>query len=111
MGPLTGCSSESQSPTAVPTVTPVPSITEQAATFCEQEVSKRLKAPATAQFHTEAVPDDPANPDAGPWAVTGTVDSENSFGAYIRTPFQCASHREGDQVFTRLVQIDFEPVQ
>lgn len=49
---------------------------------CEAAIEKRLKSPSTARFESDATGD-------GTWTVTGTVDAENSFGAVMRTPFQC----------------------
>lgn len=34
--------------------------------------------------------------DGSGWVVTGTVDSENSFGALVRNDIMCAIHFEGD---------------
>ena len=52
---------------------------------CESQVRTRLKAPSTAVFSgTLAV----ANTD-GDYDVTGNVDSENSFGAALRSSFSC----------------------
>jgi hypothetical protein len=51
---------------------------------CEEAVSGRLKAPATAQFNSQESESSP-----GVWTVVGTVDSENSFGALLRSEFQC----------------------
>lgn len=51
--------------------------------YCQDEVSARLKAPSTAEF---------TNVDTsgmGPFTVTGSVDSENSFGATLRATFTC----------------------
>lgn len=55
--------------------------------FCVDRVTEQLKAPATAQFSNR----DPAHEgqDAGRYLFTGTVDSENSFGALIRSDWAC----------------------
>jgi hypothetical protein len=50
---------------------------------CEARISKLLKAPATANF------DSSTTTDGTGWTVTGTVDSENSFGANVRSDYQC----------------------
>jgi len=52
---------------------------------CEQFVEKRLKAPATAEFSGENTTD----LGAGLWRVIGDVDSQNSFGAQIRSRYTC----------------------
>lgn len=58
---------------------------------CEDLVSGQLKAPSTAEFHSSA-----ASEGSGTWTVVGTVDAENSFGAKIRTDYQCSVRiREG----------------
>lgn len=60
---------------------------------CKDAVKDRLKAPATAKFsnvdHTSA--------GAEAWTVTGDVDSENSFGANIRTSWKCEIRIDGSQ--------------
>lgn len=50
---------------------------------CEARVSKLLKAPATANF------DSSTTTDGTEWTVTGTIDSENGFGASVRSDYQC----------------------
>lgn len=65
---------------------------------CETYVKNRLKAPATAQFR------DPVDNDGDigwdhhdtTWTITSTVDSENSFGATLRTAFTCTITDQGD---------------
>jgi hypothetical protein len=50
-----------------------------------------LKAPSTADFSDESVSG------SGPWKITGSVDSENSFGAMLRAPwsFKVEVRRDG----------------
>lgn len=55
---------------------------------CEALVKDQLKSPATADFTTEVDGD-------GPYSVSGTVDSENSFGAGVQTAFRCAVDSSG----------------
>ncbi len=62
---------------------------------CEDLVREDLKAPTTAEFDTNATGD-------GTWTVTGTVDSENSFGAMLRADFQCTVIIDGDSIKRRL---------
>lgn len=52
---------------------------------CQEAVRDQLKAPATAEFQDVTV----SAAGAGAWRVDGAVDSENSFGAQIRTSFSC----------------------
>lgn len=49
---------------------------------CEAAIKDRLKAPSTAEFQSTAT-------GGGTWTVTGTVDAENSFGAMMRSSYQC----------------------
>jgi hypothetical protein len=49
---------------------------------CEGAIKERLKAPSTAEFNSTAT-------GGGPWTVVGTVDAENSFGAKLRSSYQC----------------------
>jgi hypothetical protein len=53
--------------------------------LCEDAVKGRLKAPATAQFSGF----EQEELDARLTAVRGSVDSENGFGAMIRSSFKC----------------------
>jgi hypothetical protein len=55
---------------------------------CEQFVKERLKAPATADFSdTEATSNGGESR-----TVSGSVDSENGFGALIRNTYSCTVH-------------------
>jgi hypothetical protein len=57
---------------------------------CESFVEDRLKSPSTAEFDLSA------SPAGSGWLVTGTVDSQNGFGAMIRGSVRCELHFEGD---------------
>lgn len=58
---------------------------------CEQWVKKRLKAPATAKFSdVQITGSDPS------WTVTGAVDSENGFGAMLRSSWTCNIRLDGE---------------
>lgn len=67
---------------------------EGAAVMCERFVKKQLKSPGSADF-PGPLDDDYAKTkvlsDTKPWKykVTGVVDSENSFGAKVRTNYVC----------------------
>jgi hypothetical protein len=68
-----------------------PLLAEQA---CQDAVLDRLKAPATAQF-----PDLDAEAfsiQRGQWVIAGAVDSENGFGAMIRTDYECRATSTAD---------------
>ena len=63
-------------------------------TVCEQFVTERLKAPSTAKFQWISR-DELGN---GRFHVNAYVDSQNSFGAMLRTHFNCTvKHIEGDR--------------
>ena len=42
----------------------------------------------------------------GTWTVTGTVDAENSFGATVRSSFQCTVVITGDTARTTINKFD-----
>lgn len=60
--------------------------TVQAGQICENKVKGMLKAPATAEFSGWKL----GTVGENSWIVGGVVDSENSFGATIRTSFSCS---------------------
>lgn len=63
---------------------------------CEARIDDLLKSPATASYDTTATAS------SGEWTVTGTVDSENSFGANIRSSFQCTVTVHEDSATTKV---------
>src|SRR4051794_18512800 len=80
---LAGCSSEPYDPDNE----------SEARAQCESFAKDRLKSPASADFSLGAARD------SGGWVVTGTVDSENSFGANLRSDVRCVLHFSGDQAY------------
>jgi hypothetical protein len=63
---------------------------------CQDRVKDLLKSPATAKFSdVAAVPQG-----AGTWRVTGSVDSENSFGALLRSSFSCMAESDDGELWT-----------
>jgi hypothetical protein len=67
---------------------------------CEARIEEQLKAPSTAEFNSDASGN-------GTWTVTGTVDAENSFGATIRSEYQCTVKVTGeDTLSTRIDYIN-----
>lgn len=52
---------------------------------CRGMVQDKLKAPSTANFSGEG-----ASGSGNSWTVTGSVDSQNSFGAQIRSSYTCS---------------------
>ncbi|WP_300265884.1 hypothetical protein [Microbacterium sp.] len=59
-----------------------PDNASEAISQCEGEIEEKLKAPSTAEFDSTAT-------GSGTWTVVGTVDAENSFGAKLRSSYQC----------------------
>lgn len=69
---------------------------------CEEKfIPARLKAPATAQFSELIVVADGAS-----YKVTGNVDSQNGFGALVRSTFTCSVRSAGDQWVLNFAYID-----
>lgn len=62
----------------------------EAVAQCEGFADKRLKAPATADY------DLTASQSGESWTVVGVVDSENGFGANVRSDVRCVLHFEDD---------------
>lgn len=63
---------------------------------CKQFVENALKSPASADFPSYSSMEASGGPTS--WSVRGYVDSENGFGAQIRTDWTCtvSSYDEGD---------------
>lgn len=61
--------------------------TEQAEDTCRAYVQHHLKAPSTAEFSTLTAVTPDTEPDTR--VISGYVDSQNGFGAQIRTQFTC----------------------
>lgn len=62
---------------------------------CEDWVKQRLKSPGSAKFasyHETGF----IGSDSGPWTVSGYVDSQNSFGAFLRSNYVCRMRFEGE---------------
>lgn len=72
----------------------------EAVAQCEGFADQRLKSPASADYDLGAVESD------GRWTVTGTVDSQNSFGAMIRNDVECVI--ELDDNSARLVDLSLD---
>lgn len=51
---------------------------------CEQFVEKRLKSPGSAEYSDQTESNDRLE-----WTASGTVDSQNAFGALIRNDYRC----------------------
>lgn len=57
---------------------------QEAIAQCEARIAKLLTSPATAVYDTSATASRTV------WTVNGAVDSENGFGALLRSEFQCS---------------------
>ena len=69
----------------------------QAIAQCEPRIEEMLKAPATAEFDSNA-----SLGGSRIWIVTGTVDAENSFGALVRSRYGCTVTMLEDSANTRV---------
>jgi hypothetical protein len=65
----------------------------EATAQCEARIERLLKAPDTAKFDSSAT-------GSGTWTVSGTVDSENGFGAMLRSEYQCTVVVQGEKLTT-----------
>lgn len=74
--------SSSKAPASSPTVT---DRSLEAKAMCETFVKRQLKAPATAKFSEESA----AKVSTVEYTAGGSVDSQNSFGALLRSTFAC----------------------
>lgn len=66
-------------------------------TLCEEAVARRLRSPGTADFpfgHAGSV----ARVNANRHQLVSYVDSQNGFGATVRTRFRCVVDGSGDEV-------------
>lgn len=72
-----------------------------AVSACEDQVDERLKAPATATYDLDA-----RVTAADTFTVTGTVDSQNSFGAQVRTSVECTVRFEDDISYTTVERLE-----
>lgn len=88
--------------------TPTPAAPDRVGAFlvCKQFVTERLRAPTTAKFPNSS--DAAVNlVSGGEWTVASHVDSQNGFGAMIRSSFTCTVKPvEGDK--WRLVEIKID---
>jgi hypothetical protein len=72
--------------------------------MCEEFVTERLKAPSSAEFPGA----DLVEPLGGDqYQVTAAVDSQNGFGAMIRTGYVCTIQNTGGDEWT-LVSLDMD---
>ena len=76
----------------MPNDEPAPDLARSAETACTEYVTSRLKSPATAKFVGIKVEQDGDRY----YLVTGEVDSQNSFGALVRSEFECYMAHKDD---------------
>lgn len=57
---------------------------------CQEFVKNRLKSPGTAKFSNETATS------GDTWTVTGSVDSQNTFGGVVRNTYNCRTIFSGD---------------
>jgi hypothetical protein len=69
-----------------------------AGVMCEQPVEERLTSPSTAEFDWDS--NRVTLLGADHYLVEGTVDSENTFGAMVRSNFACNIKDNGDDTWT-----------
>ncbi|MFI2367289.1 hypothetical protein [Streptomyces sp. NPDC018833] len=91
---LTACSSGDGKP-----------LDTSAAVMCEDFVKQRLKSPGTAKFPGVTDGDYATTTvlsDTKPWKykVVGVVDSQNGFGATVRSNYTCTVSTEDDDTWT-----------
>lgn len=68
---------------------------------CEDHVKDNLKAPSTAKFDLTS-----KSTGGGTFEVTGTVDSENSFGAMIRNNVTCSVEYRDETYYSTIDRLD-----
>lgn len=96
---LTGCSTESTPKEEVGGWTKT-----EARSLCHQQVEDRLKSPASADF--EGLTEFEAEKTSDSWKISGHVDSQNSFGATIRTVYSCNVRPTSET--DAMVRVEFE---
>lgn len=66
----------------------------EAVRICQKLVGERLKAPASAKFAPEKDTSVTGPSDYGSYTVVSYVDSQNGFGAMLRTRFSCEIRKD-----------------
>jgi hypothetical protein len=83
----------------------VPNDTE-ASIMCQVFVERQLKAPKTADF--PATSQDKVTHTGSAWTIVSYVDAENSFGAMIRTDYDCTVEYIGNEEW-KLISLETSP--
>ena len=81
------------------------SIANEARTICQNFVLKKLKSPSSAKFPWDGKAH---HLGTNKYALTSYVDSQNSFGANIRTHFKCIVNKAPEQDSWALMQLTFQ---
>lgn len=73
---------------AAPTTTVDPNVAPQSAIdSCHRAVESQLTSPGSAQYDAGAPPQQ--EPQGPSWHIRGNVDSQNGFGALVRSNYDC----------------------
>jgi hypothetical protein len=83
-----GASKEMEEKYSAPTGEPI-----GAGVACQEFVSRQLKSPGSAKYPAEETAEHAHNLGDGRFAVRSYVDSQNGFGALLRTQFACYVHK------------------
>jgi len=67
-------------------------------TACKHAVAERLKSPGSADFQS-VFQVAPAYAGNGQYFIRSYVDSQNGFGAVLRTPFDCVAETKDGETF------------
>lgn len=78
----------------------------EAFTICKQLMQQRMRAPATSSF--AAYPESTVRRESGDYVVLSHVDSQNGFGALIRTRYTCTVRPNGAERWS-LVSLVTDP--
>lgn len=73
---------------------PVGASQNSAAAVCQEFIKPRLKSPTSAKFPHELQRSTHMGEDV--YHVAGAVDAQNTYGANLRTPYECAVRRADD---------------
>ncbi len=86
-------------------VAKAPHINEtNAQVMCEIYVKRELKTPAKAEFASRRDLEITGSGN-GPWTVIGYVDSQNSFGAMLRSNYKCTVSFNGEMATLQELKI------
>ncbi len=98
--------SSTPSPTTLAQPTKPKHDTVSAYTMCQKFVKDQLKAPRTAKWPWVHTDDVTTHLGGGKYRIESYVDSQNAFGALIRTKFTCVVQHAGEDKW-RLESLEF----